>query len=577
MKKLYIIGLLALLLLPAAACSTDGDDPEGLTSNADSESAVSSERYLAIQILAPNDDEPASTADGEASRSGDFTLGKTYANGDDAESTIDISKLVFYFFDDNGNAVCVTSAGKNFTTALSSTNADNIGSTEQTNGSSVSHIVDAVVMLRNVSTVPTQVVAVANTDTVPSTECATLDGLSKHTISSGFTADWSGITGFGNFVMSSATYVDLDASGNPALMRTTAISAANLCRTTADALANPVQIYVERAVSKVEVVAAGKNLFDVKTSVTDADAGTTTPLYVKLLSWTTFDQLGGTSLMKQLTVDSYGDAVNKIADHRSFWMDYSDYTKYSFTKQTVGYYSMSQSIGTGYYLYPFENRPSANSGYATKVIMAAQVVDADGNPVAVGKYRGQLYTLADLRQVIYNLLKDNKVITNLTLDDVSFAQVPGKYYAQLARLPRYSSSYKYYCGDGKTRTYIAATTYVNEWLAANAPKILVWTDGKCYYYDYIRHQVTGSALSKANDTKMNVRNNWYRLTVLAIEGLGTPVTSDDDTFNPTRPDDEDWTLKSQIDIQAWRIVPTQLNFESTKTDQDYEEELASGD
>jgi hypothetical protein len=159
---------------------------------------------------------------------------------------------------------------------------------------------------------------------------------------------------------------------------------------------------------------------------------------------------------------------------------------------------------------------------------------------------------------------------------VQFVQVPGKYYAQLS-LPRHSSSYKYYCGDGTSQKYLQATTYVNEWLAANAPKILVWTDGKCYYYDYIRHQVTGSALSKANDTKMTVRNNWYRLTVLAIEGLGTPVTSDDDTFNPTRPDDEDWTLKSQIDIQAWRIVPTQLNFESTKTDQDYEEELASGD
>jgi hypothetical protein len=195
----------------------------------------------------------------------------------------------------------------------------------------------------------------------------------------------------------------------------------------------------------------------------------------------------------------------------------------------------------------------------------------------VGKYRGQLYTLADLRQVIYNLLTDNKVITNLELSDVSFAQVSGKYYAQLGRLPRHSSNYYYYCGDGKSRKYIDATTYVNEWLAANAPKILVWTDGKCYYYDYIRHQVTGSALSKANDTKMNVRNNWYRLTVLAIEGLGTPVTSEDEPFNPTRPDDEDWTLKSQIDIQAWRIVPTQLNFESTKTDQDYEEELASGD
>jgi hypothetical protein len=571
MKKFYIIGLMALL---TAACSTDDDVINGSTSDIGSENTDGSERYLAIQILAPND-AAQTTESGEGSRSGGYVEGNTYANGEDRESSIDVSKLYFYFYDDNGNAVSVTTEGYNYTTALSTNTSSGIGTTEQTNGGSVSHLVNAIVLLRNVSTLPTQVVTVLNTKN-PVTAyrgSSTISGMAAATINYGYTSTDANAQPT-NFVMSDAAYVDLDANGIKQVVRATAISPANLCSTKAEALKNPVEIYVERTMCKAEVLPTESNLYDVKTTLADG----TTPVYVKIKSWCLFDKVGGSYLMKQLPLDSYGDAVNRTADHRSFWMDYTDYTKFNFNTTTLAYSDITHDVGEGNYDYTLENRPSATEGYATKVIVAAQVVDADGNPMPVGKFQGQLYKLDDLKQLLAQRISADKNYTNLNAEDINFIKYEaGDYHARISLATNKTYTYTRSNGKESTKNAKSATGDALTWISDHSSELQIWNDGNCYYYDYIRHQVADSKLSANNDDRMMVRNNWYRLNVAAIEGLGTPVPDTTDPVNPTRPEDDEWTMNLIIRIYSWRIVPMQLDFDSVKTDQDFEEELYSDD
>jgi hypothetical protein len=164
----------------------------------------------------------------------------------------------------------------------------------------------------------------------------------------------------------------------------------------------------------------------------------------------------------------------------------------------------------------------------------------------------------------------SKKVEAITDDDWEFwniAETPSASYKVLIRWknePRDGNAT--YCDkDGKAIGH--------ESIFRSMPEAQLWENGKCYYYTYIQH------INKKNAI---VRNHWYTVTINSVTGFGTPYANpeaiydaDDPEFDPTRPEDDDWILGAEIDIEAWRIYNTTADLSSTKTTDDTNEETAS--
>ena len=81
----------------------------------------------------------------------------------------------------------------------------------------------------------------------------------------------------------------------------------------------------------------------------------------------------------------------------------------------------------------------------------------------------------------------------------------------------------------------------------------MWKTGYAYYYTPIKHY--GDALGM-------VRNHWYKVTLSAITGLGTPVYNPDLIIVPERPVEQDkLNLSAQISILSWNLVNQEVTLQ----------------
>lgn len=88
--------------------------------------------------------------------------------------------------------------------------------------------------------------------------------------------------------------------------------------------------------------------------------------------------------------------------------------------------------------------------------------------------------------------------------------------------------------DFLTQWGLDSTKGYSEWLKAG---IVKYTGGVCYYIENI--------LTATSDAKI-LRNNWYKLNVHSISGLGLPVPDPAPVKNPTY-------LKLNIQVQPWTV------------------------
>jgi hypothetical protein len=645
MRKFLIPGMLVLL---CAACSND-DFPSDDTATQDSQfTASEGDRYLAVQLLAPND---ATTSRAAQPTSTEFDDGLT------EESAIDASNIVFYFFDADGNPFSVKSNGDNFNNAFSNAevaalslpdnaNASGTGSvtwTDDTKNSYITKVSSAMVLLHNPAGVPAQVVAVLNGTF--SDKKMTLSELAKTVVTSGYTAATSSTAAPTNFMMTNTVFNDADG----VLVQSTKVSTTNLCKTAEAANLNPIQIYVERVVTKV-----GVDIDDTKThngskdvfmlentygdcpgqysisgtpddvTVTDADK----QLYVKFTGWTTFDEAPSTVALKDIT-GTYGGVATDYIDedgqplptydittdaeisntwnapdkYRSYWA-FAYFRGYKMDKRIVKYSDMKLAFGegAGHYSYPFENTSgviSSANGLATKVILAGQLCTYNAttgkyDPYSMCKFMGQTMSFYKFKEYVTNLLTQEgvymevegtdgtKTVRPLTSNDWRLSihkdsgSTPKSYEVKIVDLWQEDGSLpsnEAYC-DAK-----GAPIAIGE-IIASLPAAQFWENGHCYYYTYIQH------LNKKNAI---IRNHWYTVKINSVTGLGTPYADpgnntydedpdnpwDEHEFDPTRPEDDDWVLGAEIDIEAWRIVGTVADLSSTKDTNDTGEEYAS--
>ena len=514
MKK-YLF--LAVAVLGFAACAEKDIDNNGPVQNGELEQS-----YVAITLA----------ADGMSTKADD---GK-YEEGLAAERKVE-SAYVFFFKD--GAAFPVTFDG----TTSTNTGANNYLKVELTGNTgamnNVSDVKDAVLVLQNYKgEYPNQIVAVLNW--TPTKSSYTLENLKTQISTLG--NDTNG------YVMSNAVYADNAGQTIDAVD----LTIDNIAKTADGALANPVTIHVERVAAKVVFTAANDGKIPVEKEIEGK------PVNAQIKGFELYNDYQESWLIKRIDPTwNVGFNWNDPYYFRSYW---AQSLGKSFEENTFAW--KTDNTDRGGFVYCGENTRTwtAENDVRTKVVVKAQLVDADGNPFEVVNWYGKDYIGEDaLKTVVANTLKntyfsgDGQTFTGLTPEDIKCvardvnAEKAYEVYFQLSGTGATKLWYKY---EGGKYNKIADVNTFNTTLADMQPA-LVYKNGMTYYWTEIKHL-------GAEDTTAEygvVRNHVYKVNITDITGYGTPVyNGTSDFINLEKPEDIVTYVSAQINILSWRVV-----------------------
>lgn len=579
MKRfLYLLSILGLLI---TGCS---DDSNVTTEGQNGASKATVQGYVTINLSAPG------------VLLSPYTLSSrdSYQDGSPQENYVNLVR--FYFFDNAGNAVLVNEDPYNedefcsfFDWMPSTDDNDNAPNNPDETVEKIMQTTLELTKPDNYSARPTMVIAVVN----PPQSVLNLGSASKSLLTACITDFCTSLTNK-NFVMSNSVYVDMDGT----LMDYTPIASNNLATSALAARSNPVTVYVERVVARVDLSFTGDNVIPVEnqenvyeTNVTFEpldDPSVSEPVNVKFLGWAVTSSPTESRLIKSIdsqwpnNMFTTGIPWNSDDFHRSFWAinpDEVGYIWYSYdeiaqtaTGQPTGL-PMSQNIA-----YIQENANpygdaiglSSNPTYPSQVIVAAQLVDSDGNPVTIAEYNRQQYTVAGLKNYIasnLNLYTKNLsgVYERITPDQLTFVsstqwngesgpEIGGAYFVYFVLTPEAegliwytSASY----GQAETDDFtVIQPSQINQYIYDSANRAMIWNNGMTYYFLNIRH------LGPQGSTGYYgvVRNHIYNTVVTKINGLGTPVYIPSETIYPEEVDYTGSLLAAQVQILQWRLV-----------------------
>ncbi len=550
--KVFAMSLLAAGAFSLASCSSS-DELGGDTNKSE---VVAGTQYVSVKIV---------TNSGSGSRAEYSQGGGTYEDGTEAESKV--SKIRFYLFNEDGSAYMfksVTEKGGTATTASVAHNWVDITPSMKDNGSVHTETVEAqteatLIMKGTTTTSPKKIVAVANVD------FGTGDGADvkdyKLSELSGVVADYSASTD-NNFVMSNSVYLKDGAVVNYASLDGKVFTEEDKAMVEG----NPATIYIERALAKVNTTLDDSKYN--KDSRTNDPVGTLangTKVYAKVLGWKVTTEAQTSYLLKNI-LTSWDDETlsfntttgpwNSADYHRSYWA--SNPTELKFGYHT---YAAIKDHTTGA-LYTQENANISDATNATKVIVAAQLVDKEGSAVELCKFGGNEYVgESSVRTQILNTYKNLgywKKVGNdyktLEDDDFTLKYIPanGKEYKLKAVLVK---DLDLYTKSGET--YTAATKDNIDKKMLDYP-VTVAKTGYVYYFTEINH---------LNSKPGVVRNHSYQLNIQDIKGFGTPVYDPDSKreIDPVIPEDDPKTyMAAQCKILSWRIVKSNVNLDKTE-------------
>lgn len=628
-KSFYLIPALALTL---ASCSSD----EPLVGGDESGELAVANSFLTVNIR---------TATGGTRADNTYQEGDgTYEDGTAVENNV--SRVRFYFFDVNGNAV---NASLNNETGQYNNFIDWYPNSSDFSGAdhpaTVEKQMSATLGLNLVGDVkPAKVLAVVNpTSTVlggthqitaPQEGVAGLNGMNLDEIQ-------DVVTNYlpfqsNNFVMSNSVFVVEDNEGKKSAQYATPINADCFQETQELAAQNAVKVYVERVLARLDLGinmepaddmseeaptdAVYYKVGDFRLEEGDEDNTpdyTTVPIYVKFLGWNTTSTTNESRLLKSINPE-WNDATllgedepwSIAAYNRSFWAINPEDVSFQFGNfgnvQTnpeagqagvfapEGQVAMALEIPvntvpgevayTKTYLQenaaPFNDQLEIASSQApespSKVILAAQLVDQDGNPITIGEWANNQYTLDGLKNQLARALntlwydddevpgKKKQISANMlefTTVDPLGDKVDDQEFYVYAVLNELGQSKTWYNSDAADAQAFASVAAVNQYIRGVVNHAKVWNNGLTYYYFDIRHlaeeQVDAEG-APAEDQLVGyvgvVRNHIYRTTVKSVSGLGTPVFDPDEVIHPTHPDDEESLLAVTIRILSWRVV-----------------------
>lgn len=590
MKKFTMFSsvLASALMLTVVSCSSDD------VAGGDSQNDKGATSFLAVNI--------ENVGSAPASRSY-AQGGGTYEDGTADESKI--TNVRFYFFNGDGTPYLLANNGVNYLEKEVKTDGADHDHTAETKTKAV------LVLEGETKTVPASVIAVINPDALESTtlnngRTMTLSELRTAATGTKFYDDAKG------FVMSNSVYESAgqDVCSTPVANYVHASSA--------DALKNPVDIYVERVNAKVnakidaDYVRTGetekawsKNSdgkyqikvgdIDVTTYDTNSNPSTKSyPVYAVVLGWQVADANGKAEVCKQINTSWYAGQLGfspwTTSDyHRCFWSKSVPFTQGA---QAGANHPINPSFNgismplsndfsaTPVYTLPntptevIEN-PTTSLNYLTKLIVAAKLVYEDGNgsykSAQVCQYRGLTYLGEDAvkKQIAGGFTQYFKmsldasgatVYKSLEASDIAFKTVTGsssvKDYEVVATLANAVGDL--YVKNGETWT-IASKDDVNAALAKEEAQIRT-TDGFTYYYTPIKHLGSAGKLGEYGI----VRNHSYQVTIQNIKGFGTPVYDPAKEIDPMIPSDDNTYLAARINVLSWRVVSSNVDLDQTK-------------
>ena len=543
MKKYLFLTLAAFAFAACTEKEIDNDTPPAQTAEIE-------ESYIAINLSAS-----------------DITRAQDgFDDGSEAERAV--SHADFFFFDEAGNPFNVT--GNPATTpggGINHLRATNVAfSADDNTGDDISDTSNPVLLLKTYKgQYPSQIVAVLNWS--PADDKAyTLEELHDAvSIQGTFKNAQNEDTKY--FVMSNAVY----AQGTTEVCATP-LTMENIKTTESDAIASPVDIYVERVAAKVSVIT---NNADGKYLLTGEDE---TAVYAKIDSWDLYRDNPKSTLLKDInpidwTTDNLGFNWNDSPWYRSYWATSLD--------AVMGeIFDSTKALNAGAHTYIGENTTGKDT--CTKAVIKAQLVDATGAALELAIWNNVEYVGNEaLRTAVANTLKNTyfaktgegntAIYTGLTPEDLvcvagGTTDAPqgvkaNEVYFQLSITGTAKNWYKLVEGE-----YIPVATNIND--DANStkatnealksvPAAVLYENGETFYYVDIKHL---GASGKAAEYGI-VRNHVYNVTINSIKGYGSPVYTGTEFIDYPEISDQETYVSAKINILSWKLVNQQVNIQ----------------
>ncbi len=569
-KKLLFLPLLAALAF--AGCSNDD-----LTTEGGEKPGTGDLRYLAVNIVTPNESakQPMSRAD--------FEAGTADENA--------VTKALFILLNDNSVVKTVT--------------VEDLAPWSDGATGSVEKISSAVLVIDGETQKPTVngILAVLNPPAGLSFSAdQTLDQVKAK-------IDNYGAVVSGSFVMSNSVYVD-----GAAAHIAEAVTEANLGSTADAAKNNPVNIYVERAVAKIETNALSEmtvgetgNEGKVKVTIQGGETGATEENLKIVVKGVQIANCAQKSYLfknvDDFTTTAPFDNWNDADNHRSYWAKMpssSDvtYENYSWN-QISGMGEGNTAITDVHAFYAQENvLPYAFATGHTAVIVTAQLQKQNAE---TSKWEGyefvklanQYFTPDDALKQLVGYLDSRgyrvktttsaaaeggeSTTTYTSLDPVNSlkwrtsapsgaSDVKGwEGFAELNYTTDNAPTFVKYdpaATGADENGYVSVTMdQINTALLDKAFRALKWTEGMCYYFVDIEHfgeeTVDGAKVKR----KGIIRNHIYDLNLKSLSGLGVPVFDPNKEIIPEKPgEDKLFYLAAEINILKWVLVNQEVNF-----------------
>lgn len=591
--KLRTLFYALLATVVMAGCSND----ENVTDNNGEDDANRATRYLSVNVI-------SSSASGTRANSGEPGDAK-YEDGSEAENKV--SNVRFYFFDANGNAAdVIATTDANSTTTYSNYYDATPTATQETESPNVEKILSATIVIRPKDKLPEKIVAIVN----PMENETARKSLSQlQAIANDYSYDATK-----DFLMSSSAYLDGTTD-----MTAVTIKNENIQTSEKAALANPVDMYVERVLAKVRFSqgdqaingasfdADGSIYIPARTSANDESTAIKTDdgkeLYIHLLGWDITAKIDKSNLLKHISstwnqTTNWGSTVgtwNYAAYHRSYWAynpDGAEVKLPATTDKTSTSYSPFQAEAYGFktnnVAYVQENASKSAESLdvttPTKVIIYAELCTKEGDtnkPATIYQYANVNYTdestcagnmLQGLNLSYYKEDNNGDVVTGgtkykkISAEDVKFVsgiasgnvtsyEINQNFKSYLALA---SADTKWYTISDNTATEVATET-VTKALSGVGVYAQVFTGGKSYFYFDIQH--LGYGITGVDFGQYGVvRNHIYDFSVTGITGLGTPVEDDTEIIVPEKPSKE-YYVAARIKILSWRIVKNNISLD----------------
>lgn len=544
--KIFRFFPLACAALMMSACSSD--DGNG----SENPNIASEAQYLAVNIV------NVGTTPTRAAVSG-------YEDGTAEESKI--KKIRFYFFHADGSAYKLEGAtvGSVDNYLEKDITAADMGTADGTG--TVGAITKAILVINGTTKkAPASVIAVVNPQSLPSlgTEAKTLNDLTNTLKGSQF----YNVTSKDQFVMTNSVYVEAGRTVCPVTV------AGHIGTDASTAEANPIDIYAERVVAKVDADLQGGSLVantagTSKYGMKVGTYGASTDIYAVIDGWGVADENDNAYVEKHIT-NTWSDTDLGITPwtttdyHRSFWETSPAFSAGTPTNHTFAAYRAQHND----VLYTLPNTPTTAVDAAdvykndlTKFLVTATLryKDAGGTwqNAEICKYQGVEYLGIDaLKEAIattYN--KYYKLVgsdyTPIQASDVDFTTT-GTSLKDYEVSPVLKTTETYYKKNptGTGYTPLTASDNISKYPAE------VRKDGKAYYFIPISHLATNAAKVGYYGV---VRNHWYKIALKSLTGYGTPVYEEGKTIDPTMPEDQATYLAAKINVLQWRVVSQDVN------------------